>query len=103
MYRLFRRKRQPPSGRRPGPARWTVWEIGLIVLSLVLIAFPLYIQAYQWLYPPLAPAAELLQPRITQTNTPSGPATNTPVTPPTNTPGGAATNTPVTPPTNTPV
>ncbi len=86
MYRLFRRKHQP--GRRPGPARWTIWEVGLIVLSLLMIAFPLYIQAYQWLYPPPVPAAELLQPRVTQTNTPNAPGT--PVPPATSVPPTAA-------------
>src|SRR5262245_13755139 len=100
MHRLFRLNSQPSRGRRPGPARWTPWEIGLIVLSLLLIAFPLYAEVYQWVYPRIAPAAPLEQ-RVTQTSPPGTgqPApTNTPQ--PTNTPGGP-TNTPQ--PTNTPV
>ena len=35
---------RPPSsaGRGRRPARWTVWEISLILVSALMIAFPLY-------------------------------------------------------------
>src|ERR1044071_7429099 len=98
MYRLFRRKNQPPRGSGK-PARWTTWEIGLIILSLLMIAFPLYVEVYQWLYPTLAPAAPLpVQPRETVTDTPSTPGT---IPSPTTGPSPTRTRTPTTGPSPT--
>ena len=79
MYRLFRRKNRSQPGR--GPVRWTIWEIALIGVSLLLIVFPLYAEVYSWVYPPSAPAAPAEQ-RATFTPVPSpGPsATPNPAT-----------------------
>jgi uncharacterized repeat protein (TIGR01451 family) len=71
MQRLFRRNRRPPPGRGRGPARWTAYEVALIVLSLLLIVFPLYAEAYRWLNPLVAPAA----PRAQEAPTDATPAT----------------------------
>src|SRR5215212_9594315 len=79
MQRFVRRKDRPQPGR--GPARWTGWEIALMILSLLLIIFPLYAEGYRWLNPLTVPAAPLPQ-RATNTsiaNTPVG-ATDTPTT-----------------------
>lgn len=100
MQRLFRRNSRPPNGRGRKPASWTAWEIVLIVISLLLIVFPLYAEAYRWANPLIAPAAQ----RETDTPVGSPLPTNTPGIPtdtprPTTTPIGP-TNTP--PPTITP-
>src|SRR5436190_11649347 len=68
MQRFVRRKNRPQPGR--GPARWTGWEIALMVLSLLLIVFPLYAEGYRWLNPLIVPAAPLLQ-RETNTTAPT--------------------------------
>ena len=87
MQRFVRRKKRPQPGR--GPARWTVWEIALIALSLLLIVFPLYAEGYRWLNPLAVPAAPRFQ-RETFTPVPtSGSATDTSV--PTATTGATAT------------
>src|SRR3954452_16929005 len=82
MQRFVRRKNRPQPGR--GPARWTGWEIALMVLSLLLIIFPLYAEGYRWLNPLAVPAAPLLQ-RATITPTPGAATATT---------GAAATDTP---------
>src|SRR5690242_18896431 len=77
MQRFVRRKNRPQPGR--GPARWTAWEIALMALSVLLIVFPLYAEAYRWLNPLAVPAAPRLQ-RVTNTpvaTSPGGP-TDTP-------------------------
>ncbi|MBX0327434.1 hypothetical protein K2Z83_07055, partial [Oscillochloris sp. ZM17-4] len=53
-------KGRPPirTGRGRTPTRWTGWEIALITLSVLMIAFPLYAEATRWVMPPLAPAQE---------------------------------------------
>jgi len=53
-------KGRPPTrtGRGRAPARWTGWEIALITLSVLMIAFPLYAEMTRWIMPPLAPAQE---------------------------------------------
>src|SRR5262245_1005081 len=68
MHRLFRRNKQPPPVRGRGPARWTAWEGGLIVISLLLIVFPLYAEAYRWINPSVVPAAQ----RETEVSVPPG-------------------------------
>ncbi|MFV9503915.1 MAG: hypothetical protein AB4911_05040 [Oscillochloridaceae bacterium umkhey_bin13] len=50
--------RPPQQGRGRGPARWTPWEITLIVLSLVMIAFPLYAEMTRLIFAPPVPAQE---------------------------------------------
>ncbi len=92
-----------PSSTRPGrgrtPARWTGWEIALIILSVLMIAFPLYAETTRWILPPLAPAQEITpgnEPGPDQsgrTSTPI-PATNTPGPSPTPTNTGLPTATP---------
>src|SRR4051812_26533357 len=59
MQRLIHPKKQPHNRR--GPARWTLWEIALITLSVLLIVFPLYAEVSSWLNPLIAPAAPRLQ------------------------------------------
>jgi len=83
---------QPPARGRPSspgrgraPARWTKLELALILLSVVMIAFPLYAGAMRFVFPPLAPAQE---------STPEAPTVD-PVLPPTTVP------TDIPPPTNT--
>lgn len=51
---------RPPTsaGRGRGPARWTVWEIALIALSALMIAFPLYAEVSRLVLAPAAPAQE---------------------------------------------
>ena len=56
---------QPPARGRPSspgrgrtPARWTKLELALILLSVVMIAFPLYAGAMRFVFPPPAPAQE---------------------------------------------
>jgi NitT/TauT family transport system substrate-binding protein len=53
-------KGRPPTqpGRGRTTARWTGWEVALIILSALMIAFPLYAEATRWIMPPLAPAQE---------------------------------------------
>jgi hypothetical protein len=93
MQRLFRRKNQPPSGRGRAPIAWTAWEIALIVISLLLIVFPLYAEAYRWVNPSIVPAAQR------ETDTPIASPVPTQPMPPTDTP--RPTNTPIGP-TDTP-
>src|SRR3954462_2563855 len=80
MQRFVRRKNRPQPGR--GPARWTGWEIALMVISLLLIVFPLYAEGYRWLNPLTAPAAPLLQ-RATFTSVATTPVGSTATTAPT--------------------
>jgi len=86
MQRDAHHKNQP--GRKP--ARWTFLEIGMLVIALLLIVFPLYAEAYRWVNPLLAPAAPRLQ-RVTDTPLPDTP-TGTILSSPTNT--QVATDTP---------
>src|SRR5262245_53816781 len=86
MQRDAHRKNQP--GRKP--ARWTFLEIGMLVIALLLIVFPLYAETYRWVKSLLAPAAPRLQ-RVTDTPAPDTP-TGTILSSPTNTP--VATDTP---------
>jgi len=88
MQRLFRRKNQRPSGRGRQPIAWTAWEIALIVISLLLIVFPLYAEAYRWVNPSIVPAAqrETDTPVASPVPTLPTPPTDTPI--PTSTPGG---------------
>src|SRR3954462_2358025 len=79
MQRFVRRKNRPQPGR--GPARWTGWEIALMVISLLLIVFPLYAEGYRWLNPLTAPAAPLLQ-RATFTSVATTPVGSTATTAP---------------------
>ncbi|HMQ34319.1 MAG TPA: hypothetical protein PKD53_26525, partial [Chloroflexaceae bacterium] len=94
------RRRPSQSGRGRGPVRWTPWEIALIIVSVLMIAFPLYAEATRLVFAPVAPA---------QGNTPvSEPATptNDPVFPPTDVPPTDVPPTDVPPteaPTDTPV
>ena len=115
-------KGRPPTqaGRGRAPARWTGWEIALIVLSTLMIAFPLYAEVTRWIMPPLAPAqasTPSVDPAAGATSVPvastdappptpkdNGPSLN--ALPPTITPrwtstAGPSTNTPITTPTNT--
>ncbi|MDZ4721326.1 MAG: hypothetical protein SH847_22930, partial [Roseiflexaceae bacterium] len=55
------RPNSPTPRRKRGPARWTPLEAALIIVSLVLIAFPLYIEAYRWINPLVIPAASRQQ------------------------------------------
>ncbi|MEI7646460.1 MAG: hypothetical protein WCJ55_19480, partial [Chloroflexales bacterium] len=64
----------PRTGRGRAPARWTGWELALIVLSALMIVFPLYAEATRWIMPPLAPA----QGSVPSTD-PAGGATSAPV------------------------
>ncbi len=71
---------QPPARGRPSspgrgraPARWTKLELALILLSVVMIAFPLYAGMMRFVFPPPAPAQE---------STPEAPTVD-PVLPPT--------------------
>ena len=99
MQRFVRRKNRPQPGR--GPARWTGWEIALMALSLLLIVFPLYAEAYRWLNPLAVPAAPLLQ-RATFTTVPTTPSGATATTAPTATTGTTPSDTPTTGPSATP-
>ncbi|NCC35351.1 MAG: hypothetical protein EOM24_25560, partial [Chloroflexia bacterium] len=76
------RGRPSQPGRGRGPVRWTVWEISLIVLSIVMIAFPLYAEATRLVFAPIAPAQE----NPTATPDLAFPPTQTPLPPPTETP-----------------
>lgn len=98
---------QPTSGKGRAPAQWTLWEILLIMVSLLLIIVPLFIELQQWAAPPPLPAREILR----QERPTTDPATDTPVGPtdtpgpvgPTDTPGGnPPPDTPIAPPTDTP-
>ncbi|MEI6778055.1 MAG: hypothetical protein WCK70_14235, partial [Chloroflexales bacterium] len=99
-------KGRPPTqaGRGRAPARWTGWEIALIVLSTLMIAFPLYAEVTRWIMPPLAPAQA-----STPSANPAAVATSVPIAstnaPPTNPPPTAKNNGPslnALPPTITP-
>ena len=99
-------KGRPPTqaGRGRAPARWTGWEIALIVLSTLMIAFPLYAEVTRWIMPPLAPAQA-----STPSANPAAGATSVPVAstnaPPTDPPPTAKNNGPslnALPPTITP-
>ncbi|NWG20117.1 MAG: hypothetical protein HXY39_07280, partial [Chloroflexi bacterium] len=57
MQRLSGQNRPPRAGRGRAPARWTPYELVLIAVSVLLIAFPLYAEAYRWVNPALVPAA----------------------------------------------
>ncbi|MBC8163057.1 MAG: hypothetical protein H7Z42_17770 [Roseiflexaceae bacterium] len=50
-------------------ARWTLPELVLIGLSLLLIGCSTALEAYRWVYPPLAPAAARAQEAATATPT----------------------------------
>ncbi|NTU79564.1 MAG: hypothetical protein HGA45_09200 [Chloroflexales bacterium] len=95
------RGRSPQSGRGRGPARWTPWELALIIVSVLMIAFPLYAGANRLVFPPVAPAQELTPPAASPTDDPvfpptepPPPPTDTPLPPPTDTPQPAASDTP---------
>jgi len=115
---------QPPTRGRPTqpgrgrpPARWTGLELTLILLSAVMIAYPLFAGTLSVIAPPLAPAQELTPaadqpPTATPDPAFEPPATDTAVPPPTDTAappptettaaqpeqiGGTATSRPATP------
>ncbi|HEX6288539.1 MAG TPA: hypothetical protein VFZ66_05070, partial [Herpetosiphonaceae bacterium] len=94
------RPRQPSS--RP-PVRWSLWELALLAISLVMIASPLFAAGYALLVPTVAPAQEsgsgLMQTRPTECPT-SATGTPCPTPPPTETPSPTPTD--VTPPTPSP-
>ncbi len=100
MHSFFNRGTQRPiRGRRP--VRWTLWEVLLLILSVLMMIFPLYAEAYRWINPPVVPAQE------SATDTPVDepaddpePAQAPPV--PTWTPGVPSTPTPIVP-TDTPL
>ncbi|MCS6883355.1 MAG: hypothetical protein RMK84_19880 [Oscillochloridaceae bacterium] len=115
------RGRPSSPGRGRAPARWTKLELGLILLSILMIAFPLYAGAMGLVFPPLAPAQEstpeaptvdpVLPPTIVPTNTPLPTNTLAPLPTDTQTPTPTDTGSPqqivtatpiATPPTNTP-
>ncbi|MCS6840809.1 MAG: hypothetical protein NZ699_17315 [Roseiflexus sp.] len=111
MQRLPDRHRSPHSGRGRAPARWTIYEILLVALSVALIIFPLYAEVYRWVYPAFAPAAPRAQeaPTEARTSAPAEPTTGAPTDVPTEAPQEAATgipteasNIPVETPTDTP-
>src|SRR5262245_25595379 len=112
MQRFTRRNDRPQPSLKRRPARWTAWELLLMVVSLLLIVFPLYAEAYRWINPLAAPAAPRAQEATADPNGLTATAKNqiearaTDTAVPTGTPGGAPTNTPTdTPPagaTNTP-
>ncbi|MCX7792154.1 MAG: hypothetical protein N2378_16085 [Chloroflexaceae bacterium] len=70
------RGRPSSPGRGRAPARWTKLELVLILLSVVMIAFPLYAGAMRFVFPPPAPAQE---------STPEAPTVD-PALPPTTVP-----------------
>ena len=89
-------QRTPPQGRGRAPARWTVWEIALVMLSVLMIAFPLYAGTMSWIMPPAAQGF-VPQQRFTSTATnevPTTPTTPTTVTPTTETPTTVTPNPP---------
>ncbi len=93
MHSFFHRGKQRPIRGR-GSVRWTVWEVLLLILSVLMMIFPLYAEAYRWINPPIVPAQEN--------------ATDTPVDDPTGDPEPAQappvpTWTPGLPPTPTPI
>jgi hypothetical protein len=115
------RGRPSSHGRGRAPARWTKLELALIVLSVVMIAFPLYAGAMRFVFPPLAPAQEstpeaptvdpVLPPTTVSTNTPLPTDTLVPLPTDTQAPTPTYTGSPQqivtatsipTPPTNTP-
>ena len=59
--------RPNPTSHKRGPARWTALEIVLIIMSLVMIAFPLYVETYRWVRPASVPAASRQQEAPTMT------------------------------------
>ncbi len=61
MQRPVRGDRRQPAGSRRGPARWTFYEVGLMIVSALMIIFPLYAEAYRWAVPRIAPAAPRAQ------------------------------------------
>lgn len=61
MRHLKRRSSRLP---RRGPARWTPLEFTMLVLSILLIVFPLYAEAYRWINPVRVPAAQLDTPTM---------------------------------------
>jgi hypothetical protein len=85
------RGRPPQPGRGRGPARWTGIEIALILLSAVMIAYPLFAGALRFVAPPVAPAQETTPEQTVEppTDTPDPvfqePPTDTPAPPPTDT------------------
>ncbi len=95
MHSFFNRGKQRPIRGR-GPVRWTLWEVLLLILSVLMMIFPLYAEAYRWINPPVVPAQE------SATDTPADepaddpePAQAPPV--PTWTPGVPSTPTPIIP------
>lgn len=94
MQRLPDRHRSPRSGR--APARWTFYELLLIVLSVALIIFPLYVEVYRWVYPAFAPAAPRAQEAPTET--PASSPAEAPASSPTEAPASSPTEAPVTEP-----
>jgi len=86
MQRLSGRHRSPRSGRGRAPARWTLYELALIALSIALIVFPLYAEVYRWVYPAFVPAAPRAQEEPTggATPAPAESATEAPTSAPPN-------------------
>lgn len=79
------RHRSPRSRRGREPARWTLYELLLIALSIALIIFPLSAEVYRWVYPAFAPAAPRAQEAPTEvpTEAPTGVLTEAPTEVPT--------------------
>ncbi len=59
MQKFFRLRPKHTPGRGRQPARWTIWEVLLLSLSVLLIIFPLYAETYRWINPLPAPAQEI--------------------------------------------
>ncbi len=105
------RDRPPPAGRGRTPTRWTRLEIALILLSVVMIAFPLYAEATRFIFPPLAPAQEstpeppTVDPALplptTETQAPAPTEGQTTLPVPSDTPAAAPSDTPAPIPTDT--
>ncbi len=56
MRPSYLRPRRVPPESKPKAVGWTGWERLLIVLSLIMIAVPLYFEAVQWVSPVSVPA-----------------------------------------------
>lgn len=96
------RGRPKSPGRGRAPARWTGLEITLIVLSVLMIAYPLFSGAVGLVAPPPAPAQEsTTDPAQAPTDTPDPvfpqPSETAPPPPPSDTPLPPPSDTPVPP------
>ncbi len=96
------RRRRIPPGRRARPAaRWTPWEIVLLLISVVMIASPLLAAGWAIVSPTVAPAATLQQrEEPPPEECPDGPCPPPTITVPPETP--TATPAPTEPPTEPP-